>query len=217
MLEILYLTQSTLFQPDAKFVSKHQIIKTKGIIALLPGSRKQELHYALPKYIEVARAFPEKTFGLSAINNLPSELYDKVLEEPNVIPVPEDNYNLLLNAEAAIVTSGTATLETAIFEVPQIVTYEGSKLSYEIARRLVKVNYISLVNLIADEEVVKEFIQQDFTPENLIQELKNILEKKQLSCQNHTWIQKNQAAAWQTKCIRKHRKGDLRIALRTKA
>jgi lipid-A-disaccharide synthase len=165
------------FQPDAKFVSKHQIIKTKGIIALLPGSRKQELHYALPKYIEVARAFPEKTFGLSAINNLPSELYDKVLEEPNVIPVPEDNYNLLLNAEAAIVTSGTATLETAIFEVPQIVTYEGSKLSYEIARRLVKVNYISLVNLIADEEVVKEFIQQDFTPENLIQELKNILEK----------------------------------------
>jgi lipid-A-disaccharide synthase len=164
------------FQPDTKFVSKHLIIKTKGIIALLPGSRKQELHYALPKYIELARAFPEKTFGLSTINSLPFELYEKALEEPNIIPVIEDNYNLLLNAEAAIVTSGTATLEAAIFEVPQIVTYEGSKLSYEIARRLVKVKYISLVNLIADEAVVREFIQKDFTPENLIEELKNILE-----------------------------------------
>jgi lipid-A-disaccharide synthase len=112
---------------------------------------------------------------------------------------------------------GTATLETAIFEVPQIVTYEGSKLSYEIARRLVKVNYISLVNLIADEEVVKEFIQQDFTPENLIQELKNILEKNSYRAKIIRGYKKNQAAAWQTKCIRKHRKGDLRIALRTKA
>jgi len=165
------------FQPDNRFITKHQVIKTKGIIALLPGSRKQELKYALPKFIEVARAFPDKTFGLSTINNLPQELYRSALDEPNIIPVMENNYNLLLSAEAAIVTSGTATLETAIFEVPQIVTYEGSKLSYAIAKRLVKVNYISLVNLIADEELVKEFIQDDFTPENLIGELKLILEK----------------------------------------
>jgi lipid-A-disaccharide synthase len=85
---------------------------------------------------------------------------------------------LLLNAEAAIVTSGTATLETAIFEVPQIVTYEGSPISYQIAKRLVKVKYISLVNLIAGREVVKEFIQHDFSPANVIGELKQILENK---------------------------------------
>jgi lipid-A-disaccharide synthase len=164
------------FQPDTKFVSKHQIINTKGIIALLPGSRKQELQYALPKFIEVARAFPDRTFGLSTINNLSQDLYKNALVEPNIIPVLEDNYNLLLNSEAAIVTSGTATLETAIFEVPQIVTYEGSKLSYEIAKRVVKVNYISLVNLIADDLVVREFIQHDFTPQNVIKELHSILE-----------------------------------------
>jgi lipid-A-disaccharide synthase len=98
------------------------------------------------------------------------------LDEPNIIPVVEDQYNLLLNAEAAVVTSGTATLETAIFEVPQVVTYEGSKISYEIVKRLVKVKHISLINLIAEEEVVREFIQNEFTHENVIAELKAILE-----------------------------------------
>lgn len=164
------------FKPDNKFIAKYQILDTKGIIALLPGSRKQELQYALPKFIEVAKAFPDKTFGLSTINNLPEALYKDALKEPNIIPVLEDNYNLLFNAEAAIVTSGTATLETAIFEVPQIVTYEGSRISFEIAKRLVRVKYISLVNLIAEEEVVKEYIQYEFTPENVINELKSILE-----------------------------------------
>jgi lipid-A-disaccharide synthase len=163
------------FQPDHRFAVKHQVVNTKGIIALLPGSRKQELKYALPKFRKVARAFPEKTFGLSTINTLPHHLYEKTLDEPNIIPVEEDNYNLLFNAEAAVVTSGTATLETAIFEVPQVVTYEGSKMSYEIAKRLVKVKYISLVNLIADEQIVRELIQQDFTAENVILELENIL------------------------------------------
>jgi len=164
------------FKPDNKFVLKHQVKDTKGIIALLPGSRKQELKYALPKFILVARAFPGKTFGLSVISNLPQDLYKDALDEPNIIPVVEDQYNLLLNAEAAVVTSGTATLETAIFEVPQVVTYEGSKISYEIVKRLVKVKYISLINLIAEEEVVREFIQNEFTHENVIAELKAILE-----------------------------------------
>jgi lipid-A-disaccharide synthase len=164
------------FKPDNKFVLKHQVKDTKGIIALLPGSRKQELKYALPKFILVARAFPGKTFGLSVISNLPQDLYKDALDEPNIIPVVEDQYNLLLNAEAAVVTSGTATLETAIFEVPQVVTYEGSKISYEIVKRLVKVKHISLINLIAEEEVVREFIQNEFTHENVIAELKAILE-----------------------------------------
>lgn len=164
------------FQPDHHFNKKHQIIGTNGIIALLPGSRKQEIQYAVPKYIPLARAFPEKTFGLSIINSLPAELYEKALNEPNIIPIVENNYNLLLVSEAAIVTSGTATLETALFEIPQIVTYESNWLSYEIARRLIKVKFISLVNLIADKQVVKEFIQKDFTTDKLISELKNILD-----------------------------------------
>ncbi len=164
------------FQPDSHFIKKHQIIGTKGIVALLPGSRKQEIQYAVPKYVHLARAFPNKTFGLSIVNSLPQELYEKALREPNIIPIVENNYNLLLVSEAAIVTSGTATLETALFEIPQIVTYESTLLSYEIARRLIKVKYISLVNLIADKQIVKEFIQKDFTSENLITELKNILD-----------------------------------------
>ena len=164
------------FKPDDKFVVKHQVRDTRGIIAMLPGSRKQELKYALPKFIQVARAFPNKTFGLSTINNLDQDLYKAALDEPNIIPVVEDQYNLLLNAEAALVTSGTATLETALFDVPQIVTYETSTISYEIGKRLVRVDFISLVNLIAQQEVVREFIQKDFTPENVINELKSILE-----------------------------------------
>lgn len=164
------------FQPDPQFSAKHQIVGTRGIIALLPGSRKQELRYAIPKYVQIARTFSEKTFGLSIVSNLPEDLYKKALAEPNIIPVVEDNYNLLFNAEAAIVTSGTATLETAIFEIPQIVTYEATPLSYSIAKRLIRVKYISLVNLIADKPIVKELIQKDFNTQNLSFELRKILE-----------------------------------------
>jgi len=163
------------FQPDKAFSKKHLIKDTSGIIALLPGSRKQELINSLPILAKVAGSFPEKTFGLSIVDTLPSELYADALREPNVIPIHEDTYNLLLNAEAAIVTSGTATLETALFEVPQIVTYRTSKLNYQIGKRLVRVKYISLVNLIADEPVVKELIQDDFSVENVADELRKIL------------------------------------------
>ncbi len=164
------------FQPDKQFFLKHKIIDTDGIIALLPGSRKQELLQLLPKMAEVTREFPKKTFGLSMIGNLPQELYDIALKEPNVVPVMEDNYNLLLNAEAAIVTSGTATLETALFDVPQVVIYRTSNLNYAIGKHFVKVDFISLVNLIVNEEVVKELIQDDLSAAAIKMELKHILE-----------------------------------------
>jgi len=164
------------FQPDHQFFLKHKIIDTDGIIALLPGSRKQELLQLLPKMAEVAREFPNKTFGLSVIENLPQELYEVALKEPNVIPVMEDNYNLLLNAEAAVVTSGTATLETALFDVPQVVIYRTSNLNYAIGKHFVKVDFISLVNLIVNEEVVKELIQDQVTTDAITLELKQILE-----------------------------------------
>jgi len=166
------------FQPDKTFFKKHLIKDTNGIIALLPGSRKQELLSSLPILAKVVGSFPEKTFGLSIIDTLPAELYAEVLNEPNVIPIREDTYNLLLNAEAAVVTSGTATLETALFEVPQIVIYRASKLNYEIGKRLLRVKYISLVNLIADQPVVKELIQDDLSAQNVVDELRLIFTDK---------------------------------------
>lgn len=164
------------FQPSTGFLSKHKIRDTDGIVALLPGSRKQELLQLLPKMIEVARSFPKKTFGLSIIDNLPERLYEEALKESNIVPVVEDNYNLLLHSEAAVVTSGTATLETALFDVPQVVIYRTSKINYAIGSRFVKVKYISLVNLIVDQEIIKELIQDEVTVEAITSELKDILE-----------------------------------------
>jgi len=164
------------FQPESDFFIKHKIIDTNGIVALLPGSRQQELIQLLPKMIEVTRVFPNITFGLSMIRNLPQNLYENALKEPNIFPVIEDNYNLLLNSKAAVVTSGTATLETALFEVPQIVIYRTSKINYAIGKHFVKVDYISLVNLIVDQEIVKELIQDEVTAEAISNELRNILE-----------------------------------------
>ncbi len=166
------------FELATNFFSKHKINDSKGIIALLPGSRKQELIQLLPEMIEVARTFPEKTFGLSMIRNLPHDLYEDALNEPNVIPVIEDNYNLLYNSQAAVVTSGTATLETALFDVPQVVIYRTSKLNYFIGKRLVKVDYISLVNLIVDREIVKELLQEDVNSRAISDELRRIVEEE---------------------------------------
>jgi len=164
------------FQPESGFLARHKIIDSDCMIALLPGSRKQELIQLLPTMIDVARAFPSKTFGLSMIANLPQDLYEDALSEPNIMPVIEDNYNLLLNAEAAVVTSGTATLETALFDIPQVVIYRTSKINYAIGSKFVKVEFISLVNLIVGKEIVKELIQDDVTSAAIIKELKGILE-----------------------------------------
>ena len=166
------------FIPDRDFIQKHKIVKTSGIIALLPGSRKQELIHSMPVFREVVRSFPDKTFGISVISSLPQHLYESVINQPNVIPVFEDNYNLLYNSEAAVVTSGTATLETALFDVPQVVVYRTSKVNYSIARRLIRVKYISLVNLVADKVVVKELIQDQFNTANVIEELKQLIDNQ---------------------------------------
>ncbi len=164
------------FQLDPNFFIKHKIIDTDGIVALLPGSRKQELLLLLPQMIELSRAFPTKTFGLSMVKNLPQTLYEEALREPNIVPVYEDNYNLLLNSDAAVVTSGTATLETALFDVPQVVVYRTSKINYKLGMLVVKVDFISLVNLIMNKEIVKELIQDDLTTHAIANELGQILE-----------------------------------------
>jgi len=147
----------------------------RPIVAFLPGSRKQELYYMLPILMEVAKQFPEHQFALAAIKDVPSEMYKPLLELQNVRLVMEDTYNLLQNSSAAVVTSGTATLETALFGVPQVVVYKTSPVSYFIARSLIRVPYISLVNLIANKEVVRELIQGDLTAENVASQLQSLL------------------------------------------
>lgn len=155
------------------------------LIALLPGSRKQEIAKKLPIMLEVAKSFPDYQFVVAQAPGLENDFYQPFMEPyQNVSSVQNKTYDLLLKAKAALVTSGTATLETALFGVPEIVCYKGSPISYQIAKRLIKIKYISLVNLIMDKEVVKELIQDELTTANLVKELKLLLTdgtgKKQL-------------------------------------
>ncbi len=156
--------------------AKPATIKNQNIIALLPGSRRQEIAKKLPVMLETSKAFPGYQFIVAKAASLDDDFYTSLLAGyPNVTYVTNQTYDLLSKSTAALVTSGTATLETALFGVPQVVCYKGSAVSYQIARRLVKIKYISLVNLIMDKEVVKELIQDELTVANLTRELDSIL------------------------------------------
>jgi lipid-A-disaccharide synthase len=152
---------------------------TKPVIALLPGSRRQEVAVKLPVMLEAATFFPQYQFVVAKASSLDNNFYDKLLKiYPNATAVRNETYNILSQSTAALVTSGTATLETALFNVPQVVCYKASVISYQIAKRLISIKYISLVNLIMDREVVKELIQEKLTVENLVRELNLILINK---------------------------------------
>jgi lipid-A-disaccharide synthase len=160
-------------------VNSHKI-SDRPIIALLPGSRKQEILKKLPVMLEVSKSFPGYQFIVAKAPGLDGSFYDDLLKEySNVSYVADQTYNLLSQSKAALVTSGTATLETALFGVPEVVCYKGSYISYQIGKRLVKVKYISLVNLIMDKLVVKELIQDDMTVENLKHGLQELLTNEQ--------------------------------------
>ena len=149
---------------------------SKPVIALLPGSRKQEILKKLPIMLEASRHFPGYQFVVAQAPGQEPAFYDSLTSAyPNVGSARNQTYAVLSQARAACVTSGTATLETALFGVPEIVCYKGSSVSYQIARRLIKVKYISLVNLIMDKLVVKELIQDDLTSDNLRRELEDLL------------------------------------------
>ena len=146
------------------------------LIALLPGSRKQEILKKLPIMLDVAKNFPEYHFVVAKAPGIEAGFYNELLAPyHNVSSVINKTYHLLREAKAALVTSGTATLETALFGVPEVVCYKGNAISFQIAKRLVKIKYICLVNLIMDKEVVKELIQDELTVENITVELKKIL------------------------------------------
>ena len=153
---------------------------TVNTIALLPGSRKQEIKRKLPVMLKAASHFPDYTFIVAKAPGIKDEFYESFFTtHPNVKAVTNQTYAILMQAKAAMVTSGTATLETALFGVPEIVCYQAGWLSYQIARRLIKLKFISLVNLIMNKEVVKEFIQHDFTVQNLVKELQQLLTSTQ--------------------------------------
>ena len=159
-----------------KFYKANRLNPKKEIIALLPGSRKQEVSRMLTIMLEVVKMFPNYQFVIACAPSLPVSYYKQIIgEKSNVRLVLNRTYQLLQLSSAAIVTSGTATLETALLDVPEVVCYKANKISYLIARQLAKVKYICLVNLIMDRLVVKELIQNDRTANNIRDELQSLL------------------------------------------
>jgi lipid-A-disaccharide synthase len=164
-----------MHRSDSDFRAKHNLDSGRKIVALLPGSRQQELKKIVPLMAGVAAKVPEIQFVIAAVSNLKKDLYAGLKQLSNVKFVQDAAYDLLTNSDAAIVTSGTATLETALFRVPQIVVYKTSGLTYAIAKCIIKVRFISLVNLVADREVVREMIQGDASIEKVSAELDRML------------------------------------------
>lgn len=171
--------------PLAEVIEKYKqdnasLQRNPKLVALLPGSRKQEILKKLPVMLSVTPSFPDYEFVVAKAPGVSDDFYAPLLAKfPNVRTTSNATYAVLMQAEAALVTSGTATLETALFGVPEVVCYKGNKISYLIAKRLIKVKYISLVNLIMDRLVVKELIQDDMNTQNLVQELKNLLHNQE--------------------------------------
>ena len=150
-------------------------LSDKPIIALLPGSRSQEIKVKLPVMLQMTQHFPEYCFVVAQASAQPDSLYKEIIGDRPVLLVKNQTYNLLKQAKAGLVTSGTATLETALFGVPEVVCYKGNAVSFWLATKLVKVKYISLVNLIMDKLVVTELIQEQLTEENLKTALTRLL------------------------------------------
>lgn len=157
------------------FVAQNEL-EDKPIIAVLPGSRKQEISKMLSVMLSVTDTFNDYQFVIAGAPSQPKEFYQSFLQNKNVHFVANQTYDLLSHARAALVTSGTATLETALFKVPEVVCYKGSWASYQIAKRIITLKYISLVNLIMDAPVVAELIQDDCSTQKITQELQKILE-----------------------------------------
>lgn len=163
------------FYADADFRSNNNLGSQK-IIALLPGSRKQEIERLLPVMLSITENYPDYTFAIAAAPTFSESYYHQFTGTKKVHLLFNNTYNLLNIAHAAIVASGTATLETALFKVPQVVVYKGGAISIAIARMLVKIKFISLVNLIVNKKIVTELIQEDCNPAQVNLELQVILD-----------------------------------------
>ncbi|KQC31916.1 lipid-A-disaccharide synthase [Nonlabens sp. YIK11] len=163
-------------QVDHEVFFKEHGMDDRPIIALLPGSRKQEIKNMLSVMLRMVDRFEDYQFVIAGAPGQEAQFYTSFLKKYDVKLIMNRTYDLLSLSHAALVTSGTATLETALFKVPQVVCYKGSMISYQIAKRIIKLDYISLVNLIMDQPVVTELIQKEFKPADLHRELDHILD-----------------------------------------
>ena len=161
-----------------KAFRKEYNLTEKPIIALLPGSRKQEITKMLSVMLKMVDKFEGYQFVIAGAPSQDFEFYKPFIKKSNVKFISNKTYDLLSVSYAALVTSGTATLETALFKIPQVVCYKASTISYQIAKRIITLKFISLVNLIMDREVVTELIQHDLNPKSLEKELTKILDAK---------------------------------------
>ncbi|TDG35281.1 lipid-A-disaccharide synthase [Pedobacter changchengzhani] len=168
------LDEIAQFTPDQNFRATHKI-GDKKIIALLPGSRKQEIERLLPVMLSITENYPDYIFAIAAAPTFSEDYYSQFTQGKAVKLLFGNTYNLLQNAHVAIVASGTATLETALFKVPQVVVYRGGTISIAIARMLVKIKFISLVNLIVNRKIVTELIQEDCNSAKMNAEVLEIL------------------------------------------
>ncbi len=150
----------------------------RNVIALLPGSRKQEIEKMLPLYVSVAKQFPEKKFVIAGMSIHGKAYYEQFIQNSACELWLDETYKLLKIAHAAIVTSGTATMETALFNVPQVVCYKGSALSFFIGRMLVKVPFIAMVNIVCGKKVVTELIQHQASQSAIVAEVEQLLEPR---------------------------------------
>lgn len=156
-------------------MKRYALTPEKPLLLLLPGSRKQEIQSMLPIMLKAAAKVNTHQVAIAGAPSQTEAFYQEVVGATEVPILFGETYNLLEVADVAMVTSGTATLETALFKVPEVVCYKASAISYQIAKRLVKVPYISLVNLIADKELVKELIQGDMNPRTLTREVEKLI------------------------------------------
>ncbi len=146
-------------------------LESRPFIALLPGSREMEINYLMPRFIRLVNKYPNYQFVIAGAPSTPKEIYLKYINGSNVKLLFNESYSIMRHAYISVLASGTASLEAALLNSPQIVCYGGNEISYQIAKRLVKVKYISLVNLILDQPLVKELIQHDCTAEMISREI----------------------------------------------
>lgn len=164
------------FRPNPEFLALNDLKGVQRFVALLPGSRKSELKKIVPLMSRVVEANPDFLFVIAAVKSIPAHMYLSLTRYTNVKIVFDATYDLLSKAHAAIVTSGTATLETGLFKVPQVVVYKANRLEYFLAKLMIKVEFVSLVNLILNREAIRELIQKDAKPENVIVEIRRLME-----------------------------------------
>lgn len=169
---------------NEKLVSKEHFysdnkLSDKPIIAILPGSRKQEVTVMLKRMLYMVDQYTDYQFVIAGVNTLHVDFYNSLICDRNVRLLFDQTHSIVKYADAALVTSGTATLETALIGTPEVVCYKGNRISYEIAKRIIDINYISLVNLIMDREIVTELIQTDFNKRRIKQELDKIIFDKE--------------------------------------